>query len=163
MPTIHEGMLDARSLKIAIVCARFNSFITERLVEGALDTIRRHNGNLDDVEIFKVPGCFEIPVMTDRIAASGKFDAIICLGALIRGETPHFDYIAAECTKGIAQLSLNYHLPIAYGVLTTDTLDQAVNRAGTKAGNKGAEAALAAIEMAQLFASCWHGHGDLNG
>ncbi|MBQ9394805.1 MAG: 6,7-dimethyl-8-ribityllumazine synthase [Proteobacteria bacterium] len=154
MTTIHEGMLDARNLKIAIVCARFNSFITERLVEGALDTIRRHNGNLDDVEIFKVPGCFEIPVMTDRIAASKKFDAIICLGALIRGETPHFDYIAAECTKGIAQLSLNYHLPIAYGVLTTDTLDQAVNRAGTKAGNKGAEAALAAIEMAQLFAAC---------
>lgn len=154
MTTIHEGMLDARNLKIAIVCARFNSFITERLVEGALDTIRRHNGNLDDVEIFKVPGCFEIPVITDRIAASQKFDAIICLGALIRGETPHFDYIAAECTKGIAQLSLHYHLPIAYGVLTTETLDQAVNRAGTKAGNKGAEAALAAIEMAQLFASC---------
>ena len=151
MTVIHEGILNAQDLKIAVVVTRFNSFITERLIEGALDTIKRHGGNLDDVEIFKVPGCFEIPVAADKIAASHKFDAIVCLGALIRGATPHFDYIAAECTKGIAQLALNYHMPISYGVITADTLDQAIDRAGTKAGNKGAEAALAAIEMAQLF------------
>ena len=153
MTIIHEGLFKAQDLRIAIVVARFNSFITERLVEGALDTIRRHGGDLENVEIFKVPGCFEIPVAADKIASAGKFDAIVCLGALIRGATPHFDYLAAECTKGIAQLSLQYHLPMAYGVITADTLDQAIDRAGTKAGNKGAEAALAAIEMADLFRS----------
>lgn len=151
MTTIHEGMLNAQGLKIAIIVARFNSFITERLVEGALDTIRRHNGDVDSVEIYKVPGCFEIPMAADRVAMSKKFDAIVCLGALIRGATPHFDYISAECTKGIAQLALNYHMPISYGVITADTVEQAIDRAGTKAGNKGAEAALAAIEMADLF------------
>jgi 6,7-dimethyl-8-ribityllumazine synthase len=151
MTTIHEGMLNAQGLKIAIIVARFNSFITDRLVEGALDTIRRHNGDVDSVEIFKVPGCFEIPMAADRVAMSKKFDAIVCLGALIRGATPHFDYISAECTKGIAQLALNYHMPISYGVITADTVEQAIDRAGTKAGNKGAEAALAAIEMADLF------------
>ncbi len=153
MTITHEGMLNAQNLRIAIVAARFNSFITERLIEGALDTIHRHGGNTDQVEIFRVPGCFEIPVAADRVASSNRFDAIVCLGALIRGATPHFDYISAECTKGIAQLSLNYHLPISYGVITADTLDQAIDRAGTKAGNKGAEAALAAIEMADLFRS----------
>jgi 6,7-dimethyl-8-ribityllumazine synthase len=151
MTTIHEGMLNAQGLKIAIIVARFNSFITDRLVEGALDTIRRHNGDVDSVEIYKVPGCFEIPMAADRVAMSKKFDAIVCLGALIRGATPHFDYISAECTKGIAQLALNYHMPISYGVITADTVEQAIDRAGTKAGNKGAEAALAAIEMADLF------------
>lgn len=151
MTTIHEGMLNAQGLKIAIIVARFNSFITDRLVEGALDTIRRHNGDIDSVEIYKVPGCFEIPMAADRVAMSKKFDAIVCLGALIRGATPHFDYISAECTKGIAQLALNYHMPISYGVITADTVEQAIDRAGTKAGNKGAEAALAAIEMADLF------------
>ena len=151
MTIMHEGMLNAQDLHIAIVVARFNSFITERLVEGAIDTIRRHGGDPDKIEVFKVPGCFEIPVAADKIAASKSFDAIVCLGALIRGATPHFDYISAECTKGIAQLALQYHLPISYGVITADTLDQAIDRAGTKAGNKGAEAALAAIEMASLF------------
>ncbi|MBO5754378.1 MAG: 6,7-dimethyl-8-ribityllumazine synthase [Proteobacteria bacterium] len=151
MTTIHEGMLNAQGLKIAIIVARFNSFITDRLIEGALDTIRRHNGDVDSVEIYKVPGCFEIPMAADRVAMSKKFDAIVCLGALIRGATPHFDYISAECTKGIAQLALNYHMPISYGVITADTVEQAIDRAGTKAGNKGAEAALAAIEMADLF------------
>ena len=151
MTTIHEGMLNAQGLKIAIIVARFNSFITDRLVEGAIDTIRRHNGDVDSVEIYKVPGCFEIPMAADRVAMSKKFDAIVCLGALIRGATPHFDYISAECTKGIAQLALNYHMPISYGVITADTVEQAIDRAGTKAGNKGAEAALAAIEMADLF------------
>ena len=151
MPIIHEGNLTAKQLKIALIVTRFNSFITDRLLEGALDVIKRHEGDMDSVEIFKVPGCFEIPVMADRVASSGKFDAIACLGALIRGATPHFDYISAECTKGIAQLSLQYHMPITYGVITADTLDQAVDRAGAKAGNKGAEAVLAAIEMADLF------------
>ena len=152
MPIIHEGNLNAKNLHIAIIVTRFNSFITERLLDGAMDTIKRHGGDLDRLEIFKVPGCFEIPVAADKLAASKKFDAIICLGCLIRGATPHFDYISAECTKGIAQLALNYHMPISYGVITADTLDQAIDRAGTKAGNKGSEAALAAIEMADLFA-----------
>lgn len=151
MPIIHEGNLTAKNLRLAIVVTRFNSFITERLLEGALDAIKRHGGDCESVEVYKVPGCFEIPSAADRIAAMKKFDAIICLGALIRGATPHFDYISAECTKGIAQLALNYHLPITYGVITADTLDQAVDRAGAKAGNKGSEAALAAIEMADLF------------
>ena len=153
MTRIHEGMLTAQNKRFAIVVSRFNSFITDRLLEGALDVIQRHGGNLDTVEVFKVPGCFEIPMAADRIASSKRFDAIICLGALIRGATPHFDYISAECTKGIAQLALNYHMPVTYGVITADTLEQAVDRAGTKAGNKGAEAALAAVEMADLFSS----------
>ena len=152
MPIIHEGNLNAHNQRIAIIVTRFNSFITDRLLEGALDTIKRHGGDLERVEIYKVPGCFEIPVTADKIASSKKFDVIICLGCLIRGATPHFDYISAECTKGIAQLALNYHMPITYGVITADTLDQAIDRAGTKAGNKGAEAALAAIELADLFA-----------
>ena len=152
MPIIHEGNLNAQNQRIAIIVTRFNSFITDRLLDGALDTIKRHGGDLERVEIYKVPGCFEIPVTADKIAASKKFDVIICLGCLIRGATPHFDYISAECTKGIAQLALNYHMPITYGVITADTLDQAIDRAGTKAGNKGAEAALAAIELADLFA-----------
>ncbi len=153
MTRIHEGMLTAQNKRFAIVVSRFNSFITDRLLEGALDVIQRHGGNLDTVEVFKVPGCFEIPMAADKIASSKRFDAIICLGALIRGATPHFDYISAECTKGIAQLALNYHMPVTYGVITADTLEQAVDRAGTKAGNKGAEAALAAVEMADLFGS----------
>ena len=151
MTVIHEGMLSAQNLKFAIVVSRFNSMFTDRLLEGALDVIRRHNGDVDAVEVFKVPGCFEVPMAADRVAASKKFDAVICLGALIRGQTPHFDYIASECTKGIAQLSLHYHMPGTYGIVTADTLDQAIDRAGAKAGNKGAEAALAAIEMADLF------------
>ena len=151
MTVIHEGILNAQNLKIAVVVTRFNSFITERLIEGALDTIKRHGGNLEDVEIFKVPGCFEIPVAADKIAASGKFSAIVCLGALIRGATPHFDYIAAECTKGIAQTALEFGIPVAYGVITTENLDQAIQRSGTKAGNKGSDAARTAIEMANLL------------
>ena len=151
MTVIHEGMLSAQNLKFAIVVSRFNSMFTDRLLEGALDVIRRHNGDVDAVEVFKVPGCFEVPMAADRVAASKKFDAVICLGALIRGQTPHFDYIASECTKWIAQLSLHYHMPVTYGIVTADTLDQAIDRAGAKAGNKGAEAALAAIEMADLF------------
>ena len=156
MPIIHEGNLNAKDQRIAIIVTRFNSFITERLLEGALDTIKRHGGDLDNIHIYKVPGCFEIPYAADKLAMSKKYDAIICLGCLIRGATPHFDYISAECTKGIAQLALHYHMPITYGVITADTLDQAIDRAGTKAGNKGSEAALAAIEVADLFSDmCW--------
>lgn len=153
MTTFHNGMLNAKNKKFAIVVTRFNDFFSNHLLNAALDTIERHQGSLDDVDVFRIPGCFEIPVMTDKIAASKKYDAIICLGVLIRGETPHFDYISAECTKGIAQLALTYHTPITYGVITVEDLDQAINRSGAKAGNKGAEAALAAIEMADLFAS----------
>ncbi|MCL2325548.1 MAG: 6,7-dimethyl-8-ribityllumazine synthase [Proteobacteria bacterium] len=149
---IHEGNLNAQGKSFAIIVARFNSFITDRLLEGALDAIRRHGGDTEKVHVYKVPGCFEIPVMADRLASGQTFDAIICLGALLRGATPHFDYISAECTKGIAHVSLQHHTPIAYGVITADTLEQAIDRAGTKAGNKGAEAALSAIEMADLFA-----------
>ena len=152
MPVIHEGILNAQGKKFAIIVARFNSFLTERILEGAIDTIRRHGGDADSLDVYKVPGCFEIPVLAKKLASKGGVDAIICLGCLIRGETPHFDYISAECTKGIAQTALEYGLPVAYGVVTAETLDQAINRAGTKAGNKGAEAALAAIEMADLFA-----------
>lgn len=152
MPVFHEGMLNAQGKKFAVLVSRFNSFLTERMLEGAVDTIRRHGGDTDAMPVYRVPGCFEIPVLAKKLAAAGSFDAIICLGCLIRGETPHFDYISAECTKGIAQTALEYGLPVAYGVVTAETLDQAINRAGTKAGNKGAEAALAAIEMADLFA-----------
>lgn len=152
MPVVHEGMLKAQNRKFAIIVTRFNSFLTDRLLEGALDTIRRHGGDTETVDVFKAPGCFEIPVLAKKVAAKGTYDAIICLGCLIRGDTPHFDYISAECTKGIAQTALDFGLPVAYGVITTENLDQAIQRSGTKAGNKGSEAALAAIEMADLFA-----------
>ncbi len=151
MPVIHEGILNAQGKKFAIVVTRFNSFLTDRLLEGALDTIHRHGGDIETLDVYKAPGCFEIPVLAKKIAAKGGVDAIICLGVLIRGDTPHFDYISSECTKGIAQTALEYGLPVAYGVITADTLDQAIHRSGTKAGNKGSEAALAAIEMADLF------------
>lgn len=148
---IYEGYLVNSAQKFAVVAARFNNFITDRLVEGALDTIERHGGNKQNVDIFRVPGCFEIPMAAQKIASKNKYDAIICLGALIRGETPHFDYIAAECTKGIAQVALQSNIPVTYGIITANTVDQAVNRAGVKVGNKGADAALAAIEMTDLF------------
>lgn len=151
MPTLHEGNLIAQNLNIAFVVARFNSFITERLLEGALDTLSRHGGNADNAHVFKVPGCFEVPMAAKKIAESGKFDAVVCLGALIRGETPHFDYIAAEATKGIAQIALSCNIPVTYGVITVNNLEQAIDRAGTKSGNKGAEATLAAIEMVNLY------------
>lgn len=147
----HEGKLIASDLKIAIVVSRFNDFICNKLLEGAIDCIVRHNGVEDNIEIFRVPGAFEIPVVTEKIAAMGKFDAIICLGAVIRGATPHFDYVAAEVSKGIAQISLKYSLPISFGILTTDSIEQAIERAGTKSGNKGWDAAISAIEMANLF------------
>lgn len=157
---IFEGHLDASGKRFALVIARFNSFIVEQLVTGALDAIVRNGGDLDAVSMYRVPGGFELPVVAKKIAATGKFDAIIALGAVIRGSTPHFDYVANEATKGLAHVGLDYTLPIAFGVLTVDTIEQAIERAGTKAGNKGAEAALAAIEMADLFARIDGGSGS---
>ena len=151
MPRIVEGNLSAEGLQIAIVCSRFNAFITDRLVDGALDAIKRSGGDADAATIFRTPGSFEIPAVVKRVAHAGQFDAVICLGAVIRGATPHFEYIAAEVTKGIAQVQLEAPVPISYGVLTPDTIEQAIERAGTKAGNKGFDAAMAAIEMAHLF------------
>ena len=148
---IYEGHLVDSTHKFAIVVARFNSFITDKLVEGALDTIERHGGNKQNVDVFKVPGCFEVPMAAQKLASKSKYDAIICLGALIRGETPLFDYIASECTKGIAAIALQAQIPVTYGIITANTVDQAVNRAGVKVGNKGADAALAAIEMVDLY------------
>ena len=146
-----EGKLDASGLKLAIVISRFNNFITRALLEGAMDAIKRHNGNEEDVEVFWTPGSFEIPLVAKKLAETGKYDAIICLSAIIRGGTPHFDYIAAETSKGIANTMLQTMTPISFGVLTTDTIEQAIERAGTKMGNKGFDAALSAIEMANLF------------
>ena len=151
MAQLIEGRLDAAGLRFGIVVSRFNTFITERLLEGALDTLRRHGADDEAITVVRVPGAFEIPLAARRLAATGDHDAVICLGAVIRGATPHFDHVAAEVTKGIAAVGLERDLPITYGILTTDTLEQAIERAGTKAGNKGADAAATAIEMADLF------------
>ena len=150
MPNILEGDLVATGRRFAIVVSRFNSFITERLLEGALDTLRRHGADTDRVDVARVPGTWEIPVVAQKLAASGRYDAVVCLGCLIRGATSHFDHTAGECSKGIAQAMMATGVPITFGVLTTDSIEQAIERAGTKAGNKGAEAAVAAVEMANL-------------
>jgi len=142
-----EGKLNGEGRKIAITLSRFNSFITERLLEGALDCLLRHNVKEEEIAVVRVPGAWEIPLVAQKLAESEKYDAVICLGAVIRGETPHFDYVAAEVSKGIANISLKTGTPISFGVLTTDTVDQAVDRAGSKAGNKGWESALGALEM----------------
>ena len=146
-----EGNLNAKGLKIAIVLSRFNGFIGERLLEGALDAIKRHGGDEKAIQVTRVPGAFEIPLISKKLAEKKKYDAIICLGAVIRGDTPHFDYVASEVSKGIAQVSLDTGIPVSFGVITTDNLEQAIERAGTKAGNKGFEAATSAIEMANLI------------
>ena len=151
MPTTYEGNLIGTELKIGIVVSRFNGFITTKLLDGALDSLKRHGVNLEDVDVFWTPGSFEIPATAKRLAEKGRYDAIVCLGAVIRGSTPHFDYVANESAKGIAQVGLNTGVPVIYGVITTDTIEQAIERAGTKAGNKGAEAAVTAIEMANLY------------
>ncbi len=148
-----EGMLLGDGLKFGIVIARFNDFLTSKMLEGALDALSRHGVSEDDIEIGWVPGSFEIPLAAQKLANTHRFDAIICLGAVIRGGTPHFEYVASEVTKGIAQVGLNTGIPVIYGVLTTDTLEQAIERAGTKQGNEGAKAAITAIEMANLLAS----------
>lgn len=151
MPQYIEGKLDAKGQKIGIVVSRFNSFICERLLEGAVDAVIRHGGDDKNIHVARVPGAYEIPLATKKMADSGRYDAIVCLGAVIRGSTPHFDYVAAEVSKGVASVSLESGVPIAFGVLTTDTIEQAVERAGTKAGNKGFEAAVTAIETVNLF------------
>ena len=150
MKTI-EGKLIAEGLKVGIVVARFNEFIGSKLLGGAIDGLVRHGMNEDDIEVIWVPGAFEIPVMAQKMAQSKKYDAIICLGAVIKGSTSHYDYVCAEVSKGIASVSLQFGLPVMFGVLTTDNIEQAIERAGTKAGNKGYDCALSAIEMANLF------------
>jgi len=146
-----HGQLDAAGLKVGIVVSRFNEFITSKLLSGAVDALKRHGAAEENVTCVYVPGAFEIPPVARRLAESGQFDAVICLGCVIRGQTPHFEYIAAEAAKGVAQVGLMTGVPTAFGVLTTDTLEQAVERAGSKAGNKGVDAAMTAIEMANLF------------
>lgn len=151
MVRVFEGKLQAEGMKFAIVVSRFNDFIGEHLVGGALDALNRNGAREKDVAVFKVPGAFEIPLVAKQLALQKKYDAIICLGAVIRGATPHFEYISAEVSKGIANASLETGIPMAFGVLTTDTLEQAIERAGSKAGNKGWSSAIAAIEMVDLF------------
>ena len=147
----YEGKLQKNEGKIAIVSARFNSFVVERLVEGAIDTLKRHNFDDEQIEHYKVPGAFEMPVMVKKVLESGKYNGVIALGAVIRGATPHFDYVSAEVSKGLATLSLAYTTPLGFGVLTTDNIDQAIERAGSKAGNKGVDAAITVVEMIDLF------------
>ena len=151
MPQFFEGNLNATGQKIGIIVSRFNSFICERLLEGAIDALVRHGAEDKDIYVARVPGAFEIPLFAQKMAASGNYDALICLGAVIRGSTPHFDYVASEVSKGVAQVSMASGVPIAFGVLTTDTIEQAVERAGTKAGNKGFDAAVTAIESVNLM------------
>jgi 6,7-dimethyl-8-ribityllumazine synthase len=151
MPQFFEGQLDAKGQKIGIIVSRFNSFISERLLEGAVDALVRHGADESDIHVARVPGAFEIPLAAKKMAGSGKYDAIIALGAVIRGSTPHFDYVSSEVTKGVAAVSLDSGIPVAFGVLTTDSIEQAVERAGTKAGNKGFEAAVTAIETVNLL------------
>ncbi len=148
---IKEAKLNAKGIKFAIITSRFNSIITNRLIEGAMDSLIRHNADEKDVDIFKVPGSFEIPIMALKIAKSKKYDAVICLSSIIRGDTPHFDFVAQETTKGIAEVNLKTEMPVLYGVITADTMEQAIDRAGGKSGNKGADAATAAIEMVNLI------------
>lgn len=152
MPNYIEGNLTAQGNSFAIVAARWNDIFSEKLVAGACDTLVRHGADDEDITVFRCPGSFELPQVAARVAETGDFDAIICLGVLIRGATPHFDYIASQATKGIGSVGQDYGLPVAFGVITCDTLEQAIERSGSKAGNKGVEAALAAVEMANLFA-----------
>ena len=153
MSNLFEGVLLGKGLKFGVVISRFNEFITKKLLEGAQDALLRHGVSDGDIDIAWVPGSFEIPLVAKKLAQAKKYDAIICLGAVIRGATPHFEYIAAEVTKGIAKVSLETGLPISYGIITADSLEQAIERAGTKAGNKGFDAAVDAIEMANLLRS----------
>jgi 6,7-dimethyl-8-ribityllumazine synthase len=151
MAKVFEGQLVAEGLKFGIVVARFNEFITNKLLGGAIDALKRHGANEDDIEIAWVPGAFEIPLIAQKMAASKKYQAVICLGTVIRGSTPHFDYVCAEVTKGVAQVGMASGIPTIFGVLTTETIEQAIERSGTKAGNKGFDAAVSAIEMANLI------------
>ena len=149
--TIKEGELVLRDARIALLVSRFNGFVVESLLAGALDTLRRHGANERDLQVVRVPGAYEMPIAAQRLAAGKRYDAIIALGAVIRGGTPHFEYVAGECTKGLSSVSMQHDIPVAFGVLTVDSIEQAIERAGTKAGNKGAEAAMSAIEMINLL------------
>ncbi|MBI5598836.1 MAG: 6,7-dimethyl-8-ribityllumazine synthase [Deltaproteobacteria bacterium] len=151
MTNVFEGNLSARGLRVAVVVSRFNDFIGEKLLSGALDTLKRSGADEKDIDVVKVPGSFEMPVVAKTLAEKKAYDAIICVGAVIRGGTPHFDYIAGEAARGIARVAAEYGLPVSFGVITADTLEQAIERAGTKSGNKGRDAALSAIEMANLL------------
>ena len=150
-PKVHQGLLNAADFRFAIVASRWNDFLTSKLIEGALDALERLGAEEKSVEIFKVPGSFELPLTALKVANSGKFDAVICIGTVIRGETPHFDYVAGEAAKGIGQASIKSGVPVLFGVVTTDTLEQAINRTGVKAGNKGFEVAMAAVELVNLY------------
>ncbi len=153
MPRTFEGNLSAKGLKFAVVVSRFNDFIGSKLLEGALDTLLRSGAGEKDIDVVKVPGAFEMPVAAKRLADKKQYDAVICVGCIIRGSTPHFDYIASEAAKGIARVALDSDCPVAFGVITADTIEQAIERAGTKSGNKGRDATLTAIEMANLLRS----------
>ena len=148
---IYQGKLQAAGLKIGVVLSRFNQFISERLLEGALDALNKTGAEEKDIAIYKVPGAFEIPVLAKKLAKAGKVDGILCLGALIRGDTPHFDFLSAEVTKGLAQIAMEDGIPVSYGILTVDTIEQGIERAGTKAGNKGYDAAFALVETLNLL------------
>lgn len=158
-PKVHQGLFKAEGFRFAIIASRWNDFITARLVEGAIDALERLGANEKSVEIFKVPGSFEIPLLAQKVAESGKFDAIICLGTVIRGATAHFDYVAGEAAKGIAQVSMKSGIPVLFGIITTDTLEQAIDRAGVKVGNKGFEAAMSAVELVNLYKGIEGGKG----
>jgi 6,7-dimethyl-8-ribityllumazine synthase len=151
MPKIFEGKISAEGFRFVIIVSRFNDFISSRLVEGAMDALKRHGATDEQVSLVKVPGAFEIPHTAKKLVESNRYDAIICLGAVIRGSTPHFEYVAAEVSKGIANVGIESKIPVTFGVLTTDNLEQAIERAGSKAGNKGWDAAMAAMEMVNLF------------
>ncbi|HAJ27245.1 MAG TPA: 6,7-dimethyl-8-ribityllumazine synthase [Syntrophus sp. (in: bacteria)] len=151
MPKVIEGKIIAKGMKFAVAASRFNDFISSRLIDGAVDALTRAGADEKDIQLFKVPGAFELPITAKKLAKSGRYDAVICVGAVIRGATPHFEYVSAEVSKGIASVGLETEIPVSFGVLTTDTIEQAIERAGTKAGNKGWDAAMAAIEMVDLF------------
>ena len=153
---VYEGRLLAEGLRFGIIVSRFNDFICERLLSGALDALKRSGADESRIDVYKVPGAFEIPTVTKKVVQTGRYDAVICLGAVIRGNTPHFDYVANEVSKGVATVSLETGTPVTFGVLTTDTIEQAIERAGSKAGNKGFEAAMAAVEMADLMKKIGH-------
>jgi 6,7-dimethyl-8-ribityllumazine synthase len=148
----HEGDLSASGKRFALIVSRFNEFFANRLLNGAEDCLIRHGAAPEDVEVFRVPGSFELPLVAKKVAQTGKFQAVVCLGAVVRGQTPHFDFVASEAAKGVARVGLDTEVPVIFGVITTDTIEQAVDRSGARAGNRGAEAALAAIEMANLLA-----------
>ena len=150
-PVIHEGQLNGQGFRFALVASRWNDFISSRLVEGALDALARLGTSEDAIEVYRVPGAFELPLLALKLAGSGKFDAVICLGTIIRGQTPHFEYITAEVTRGIGEAGLQTGVPVVFGVVTADTVDQAIDRAGVKLGNKGFEAATTAVELANLY------------